>query len=58
MPGEPGPRYWRDLAKEARAKANTTTNPRSNSVLLGLASSYERLAKRLGRRLRDMKKSK
>jgi hypothetical protein len=57
MPDEPDPRHWRDRAKEARAKADQITEPRSKRVLLGLADSYERLAKRLGRRLRDAKKS-
>jgi hypothetical protein len=57
MPGEPGPRYWRDRAKEARAKASKL-DPRSNRVLLGLAITYERLARRLVRRLRNAKKSK
>jgi hypothetical protein len=58
MPDEPGPRHWRDRAKETRAKAKKVTDPRSKRVLLGLAGSYDRLAKRIGRRLRDAKKSK
>jgi hypothetical protein len=55
MPGEPGPR---DRAKETRAKADKVPDPRSKRVLLGLAGSYDRLAKRLGQRLRDTNKPK
>jgi hypothetical protein len=58
MPSKSGPQHWRDLAKETRAKAGKATSPRSKRVLLSLASSYERLAKRNGRHWRDTKKSK
>jgi hypothetical protein len=50
-------RYWSDRAKEARAKADQMTDPRSKRRMFGLADSYERLAKRLGRHLREVKKS-
>jgi hypothetical protein len=45
MPGEPDPQHWRDLAREARARADHLKNPREKRRLLGLADFYERLAK-------------
>jgi hypothetical protein len=44
MPGEPDQQHWRDRAKEARAKADKLKDTRSKRILLGLATSYERLA--------------
>jgi hypothetical protein len=58
MPGKSGPRHWRDIAKETRAKAGKATSPRSKRLLLGLASSYDRLAKQIWRRSHITKKSK
>jgi hypothetical protein len=55
VPRKSGPRHWRDLAKETRAKAGKATSPRFKRMLLGLASSYEHLARRIWRRSRDTK---
>jgi hypothetical protein len=56
MPDEPDAQYWRDRAKDARARA--MKDSRSERHILRLADFYERLADRLGQRLRKAKKSK
>jgi hypothetical protein len=56
MPGKADPQHWRDLAMEARAKADQMKDPRSKRRMLGLANFYENLAERLEPRLRDAEK--
>jgi hypothetical protein len=56
MSGEPDPRYWRDRAKETRAKADQFKDPRTKRRMLGIAEGYERLAERIDRRLLKMKR--
>jgi len=46
MPGEADPQHWRDLAKEARAKADQM-NARSKRRMFGLADFYVGLAMRI-----------
>jgi hypothetical protein len=58
MPCEPDPQYWRDRAKNLRAKAEHVKDPRSKRMMLGIAKAYERIANRVTQRLRDTKKSK
>jgi hypothetical protein len=58
MPVKPDPQYWRDRAKNLRAKTDNAKDPRSKRMMLGIAAAYERLAERIEQRLRDAKNSK
>jgi hypothetical protein len=60
MPNQPvsDPQYWRDLAGNARAKADQTIDDRTKRLLLRIAESHERVAERVELRLLGAKKSK
>jgi hypothetical protein len=60
MPGESvsNPHYWLDRARIARIKSDQARNPQTKRMLSGIAEAYERLAKRIERRLRTAKKTK
>ena len=40
------PKHWRYRAEEARAMAESMTNPEAKQMMLDVAADYERLAKR------------
>ena len=40
------PKHWRYRAEEARAMAESMTNPEAEQLMLNVAADYERLAKR------------
>ena len=40
------PKHWRYRAKEARAMAESMTDPEAKQSMLNVAADYERLAKR------------
>ena len=50
--------YWRSLAERTRADAAQMADAESKMIILGIADSYERLAKRTEDRFRDSEKSK
>jgi hypothetical protein len=52
------PKHWRDRAEKARVHAEQMSDPESKRTMLGIAESYERLARRADQRLRDSEKSK
>jgi hypothetical protein len=56
MPSES--QHWRDLAKTTHARADQMKNGRSKRMLRAMGDFYERVAKRVERRLRKAKKSK
>ena len=60
MPDESvsNPHYWLDRARIARIKSDQARNPQTKRMLSGIAEAYERLAKRIERRLRGAKKTK
>ena len=39
------PEFWRKRAEETRALASTISDPNTKRVMLGIAKSYEMLAK-------------
>ena len=47
------PKHWRMRAEEARAIAETMTHPETKRVMLGIAESYEKLAKAAEARTSD-----
>ena len=40
------PKHWRYRAEEARAMAESMTDPEAKQLMLNVAADYERLAKR------------
>jgi hypothetical protein len=40
------PTHWRYRAEEARAMAESMTNPEAKQMMLNVAADYEKLAKR------------
>jgi hypothetical protein len=48
--------HWRDRARGTRAHADRETDPNAKRILLTVADSYERLARRLEERSRIMGK--
>jgi hypothetical protein len=40
------PKHWRYRAEEARAMAESMTNPEAKQLMLNVAADYERLTKR------------
>ena len=46
------PQHWRELASEARAKAQDMTDPEAKLVMFKVAEQYERFVK-LAERLRE-----
>ena len=60
MPKEPvsDPQYWRDLARNARAKANQARDAVTKHFLLRIADSHERVAEVVEQRLLDAGKTK
>ena len=40
------PKHWRYRAEEARAMAESMTDPEAKRLMLNVAADYERLAKR------------
>ena len=40
------PKYWHERAEEARAMAEEMTDPVAQETMLGIARSYEKIAKR------------
>jgi hypothetical protein len=47
--------HWRACAKEARAVAALMTDPDARKTLLGIAASYDALAKHAERRLANQR---
>jgi hypothetical protein len=60
MPDKPSndPRYRRDRAMAARAKADQMKADRSKRMLRAMADVYDRAAEGIEQRLRDAEKSK
>jgi hypothetical protein len=58
IPDKPDPQYWRERAKVTRANAEKLANLRAKRMMLGTASSYERLAERIEQRALKMGKPK
>jgi hypothetical protein len=50
------PQHWFDRAEKARVHAEQMSDPESKRTMLGIAASYESLARRADQRLRDSKK--
>jgi hypothetical protein len=46
------PDVWRARAEEVRAQANNLGDEKSREILLSIAKSYERMAKRAAERIR------
>jgi hypothetical protein len=40
------PKHWRSRAEEARAMAESLTDPEAKQLMLNVAADYEKLAKR------------
>jgi hypothetical protein len=40
------PKHWRHRAEEARAMAESLTDPEAKQLMLNVAADYEKLAKR------------
>ena len=51
------PKHWRYRAEEARAMAESMTNPEAKQMMLDVAADYERLAKRAEERSAGMIRS-
>jgi len=45
------PKHWRDRAEEARANAEHLHDPDAKRMMLEIAASYDRIAKRAEERL-------
>src|SRR5260370_21004957 len=41
------PTFWPGLAKDARLEAEATLDPQAKQIMLGIASDYEKIAKRI-----------
>ena len=52
------PEHWRARAEEARVHAEQMKDPETRRMMLGIAESYEQIARRADERLRDTQKSK
>jgi DNA-binding ferritin-like protein len=52
------PKHWRDLAEQARVRAEQMADPASRQMLLSIAQTYENLARQAEKRLRDAENSK
>jgi hypothetical protein len=52
------PHYWRDLAEAARANAAQVEDMEFKMTILGIADSYERLARLTEEKFPDSEKSK
>jgi hypothetical protein len=50
------PKHWLDRAERARVHAEQIFDPESKRTMLGIAASYESLARRAEQRLRDSEK--
>jgi hypothetical protein len=48
------PKHWRYRAKEARAMAESMTDPEAKRLMLNVAADYERLAERAEQRAGGM----
>lgn len=40
------PKHWHERAEEARAMAEAMSDPEAKRIMLGIAESYDRVAKR------------
>ena len=49
------PKHWRHRAEEARAMAESLTDPEAKQLMLNVAADYEKLAKRAEDRSTGMK---
>jgi hypothetical protein len=49
------PKYWSDLADEARARAEESREPKTKQTLLDVARTYDNMARQAEQRLRDAK---
>jgi hypothetical protein len=52
------PKHWHDHAEDARRLAAQILDPISRRMMLGIAESYESLAQRAKKQLRQLKKTK
>jgi hypothetical protein len=52
------PKHWNDHAEDARKLAAEILDPISRRTMLGIAESYENLARRAKKQLQQLKKSK
>jgi DNA-binding ferritin-like protein len=46
------PEYWRKRAEEARTLAEEMKDPHTKSIMVGIAHSYEKIAKWVEERIR------
>jgi hypothetical protein len=51
------PKYWSDLAEEARARAEESPESKNKQTLLDVARTYDNMARQAAQRLSDAKPS-
>jgi hypothetical protein len=52
------PQHWLDRAEKAQAHAEEMSDQESKRMMMGIAESYENLARRAAQRLRESQRQK